>query len=411
MFNFNFDFNFGPQVVEKKEIKTYEDFREAAGLFKLYESQKDFVKAFTCQDTKVKLILGSRDIGKTDILTLGHTAYDIYKDPENFDCMLVTKVQSRGRDLVDEISTYLDRVGIKPKIKNANTIRTYEKLGKENNLFYCSSGSKAFRSHHVKRIIFDDIVTPEDTSPKERKRVQKVFTESLNLTNDLIVLGQPAHRLDLYSNLRKQKGISEFLFPNGYVPERTKDLQALRDSGVKEEDIEMNYLLRIPEYDSLLFKHLTLGELTPPKGCVAFIDEATTGSDYTAITIGWLSFDRYCILGFAWRKAWYDCVEDFKRLTEKYKISKVIFETNRQGEEPLRVLRQEGIPAIGWHTTVNKYNKIAALAAHQDYITIAADSNLEYKNQFINYEDSAEHDDAPDSAASLAMYYNIIKIK
>ena len=45
---------------------------------------------------------------------------------------------------------------------------------------------------------------------------------------------------------------------------------------------------------------------------VAFIDPAREGKDFTAISVAGRNFDNLIVSGWAFRKAWYDCLDEFE---------------------------------------------------------------------------------------------------
>ena len=71
-------------------------------------------------------------------------------------------------------------------------------------------------------------------------------------------------------------------------------------------------------------------------------------------------------------------------------------------------LRKNGLKVILYHEGMNKYLKIVTYlkAIWKDLIFVTG-TDPEYLRQITDYYEDAEHDDAPDSAASLArILYN-----
>ena len=61
-----------------------------------------------------------------------------------------------------------------------------------------------------------------------------------------------------------------------------------------------------------------------------------------------------------------------------------------------------GILASGYHESMNKFVKISTyLKKAWKQITWLEDTDPEYINEILDYSEFAEHDDSPDSVASL----------
>jgi hypothetical protein len=68
-----------------------------------------------------------------------------------------------------------------------------------------------------------------------------------------------------------------------------------------------------------------------------------------------------------------------------------------------RDLKKQGIRAYTYHESMNKHIKITTylLRIWKDVIFVEG-TDEEYINQICDYNEDAEHDDAPDSCSSLA---------
>ena len=64
-------------------------------------------------------------------------------------------------------------------------------------------------------------------------------------------------------------------------------------------------------------------------------------------------------------------------------------------------LRREGENILTYHESMNKHLKITTyLKGEWKKVVFVAGTDQEYINQICDYTEDAEHDDAPDSAAS-----------
>jgi hypothetical protein len=264
-------------------------------------------------------------------------------------------------------------------------------------------------------IIMEDPITPEDTSPAERQRVKKVYEELYKLTKNIVIIGQPVHKADLYQELRDK--IPTFKMIWGDIPELDCDLEAQRKAGVSEDSIQASYFLNIIGADSLPFYKVKTVEYTAGQN-VAYIDPAREGKDYTAISVAGRNFDKLVVAGWAFRKAWYDCLDEFEEIFKMLNVGRICIETNGIGEMAVIQMRKLGIPAVGRNTTTNKHQRIMNIASYVNDIELfrqergmpaLLQGNEIYLDQVRNYEYNAEHDDAPDSLAGVAIFMGLIR--
>ncbi len=415
--NFDFNFNFGFAGSQKK-VETFEEFCELAGYPKPYQKQKemaDFAFPQIKANQNPREILGARGYGKTDFITILRTSYEIYQDPL-FNILIITKESDRGKEIVEEIRVVLERVGVELRGRSKRKIYTKEARGKEPTVTALSVRSKGLRGRHPRMILMEDVITPDDTGEAERLRVQKLYEEALKLTANVVLIGQPVHKLDLFQKLRFL--IPTLLVKHGDIPELDVDLIAQRAAGVSEQSIAASYHLEILDDASLPFGNVQACNYSAPN-CVAFVDPSHKGGDYTAIAIGGMHFEFLVVTGFAFKKAWYDCLDEFKLLFEFFGVKSVCFETNGLGDEPVIRMRQLGAPCVGMNTTEHKHTKIINCAFFSEHIKLQKiegnfDSQILQANQIFieqvkNYEYRAKYDDSPDATAGLMKYLGISK--
>ena len=416
MLDFNFDFNFDIGLgASTKQAKTFEEFCELASYPKPYIKQEQ-MRLFAFPDDPVlqvpRLILGARGYGKTDYITILGLAFEIYKNPQ-IHAVLITKEFERGKEIMAEVAVVLNRVGVKLKGESQRKLYTAQSLGKEPTLTTLAVRSKGLRGRHPDMIFLEDLITPDDSSEAERHRVQKVYEEVLKLTANVVLIGQPVHKLDLLQKLR-------YLIPTlavkyGDIPELDVDLIAQRAAGVSEQSIAASYHLEILDDASLPFGNVQVCNYSAPN-CVAFVDPSHKGGDYTAIAIGGMHFANLIISGFAFKKAWYDCLDDFKLLFEAFGVKSICFETNGLGDEPVMRMRQLGAPCVGKNSSQNKHSKIINCAFFTEHIKLHKIDNL--GSQFVqanqifiqqvkDYEYLVKYDYSPDAAAGLMEYLGI----
>lgn len=399
----------------------FEEFCINSGYPKPYKLQVEWCDRLLFKEKETRLFLGARAYGKTDYLTICGSAWKIYNDPKTT-IMIFCKTQERSRGILRAIVECLEKNGVKLKKKNAKEIRTIENFGKQPTASAWSIGSSGIRGNHPQLVIMDDPITPEDTSEATRKRVKTTYSECLSLVPNILIIGQPVHKNDLYMELCDC--ISTTRAKWGTIKELDKDLNELRSQGMDEETIKANYFLEIADNGRLPFKNCEIVDYYPAEISQAFIDPAKEGVDYTALTIATSHFENLIVLGFAFNKSWDNALPDIIDLVRAFKVCKLGFETNGIGEFPLKFIRNElkqnsiDCRVVGMNNTENKHKRImtAGSSKFTPYIKfsrIATSNKLYSANKLYidfcrNYEYNVKVDDPPDSLASCMQQMNLI---
>lgn len=368
---------------------------------------RDFV--FTPGDPR--LLLGSRGYGKTDYAVAMGSAEEIVANPLETSILLVTKSGERNASILREVATACIKHGIQFEMQNAHNLRVAGKIGKDNTMSALTIGSSSLRGRHPGLVIMDDPVTPEDTREAVRKQVQAVYEELTKICANIVIIGQPVHKYDLYETLRPI--VTKKEFPHGSIPELDHDLEAQRLAGVSEESIQASYFLKVISASASPFDRIRSIDAYPAGDSVAFIDPSFTGGDFTALSIGKGYFDGVAIHGRCWKMGWDSCLDEIGEELEKYNVRKLCFEVNSLGTQPLGILRQNfpKIGVVGRNSNTNKHSRIKAAGIFAQLIHLSKSSDRQYTDQVKKYEYGAEFDDAPDSLASLLAWIGLIKGK
>ncbi len=390
---------------------TYERFCEKAGYPAPFSKQIE-MHQFGMEETVARLLLGSRGYGKTDYVVILGMAYKIYCDP-SWSFLLVTKSDERNAAMVEEVSKALIANGVDLDKKNASTIRVKGLHGKDHSVSTVTIGSKSIRGRHPNAVIMDDPVTEEDVAEATRKKVQRVYNELSKLCSNILVIGQPVHKFDLYETLRPL--LLKMEVPHGSIPELDHDLEAQRLAGVSEESIQASYFLKVISEAGYPLEKVNVDLDTLPEGdCVAFIDPSFEGGDYTALSIVKAHFEGVAVQGHVYKKAWYDCIDEMAKRIEAAGVRRLCFETNSLGDQPITMLRDvlpQSIGVVGKRSTGHKHSRILAAGAFAPMIHIAKTSDRLYIDQVRKYEYGVGNDDAPDSLASALEWIGLIRGK
>lgn len=399
------------ETVRIETKKTYAEFVQAAGYPPPFPKQIEMYE-FGINLVDPRLILGARGYGKTDYVVILGIAYDIYLDPLGSTNLIITKSKERNSAMLSEIANACKANGVVFSQESSTRLRAAGMKGKDHSVSAVTIKGVTMRGRHPKRTVFDDPVTEDDTSEKTRERVVKVYNEAMKLVSNVLLIGQPAHKFDLYAKLRKLVKTMEV--PHGSIAELDHDLEAQRLAGVDEASIQASYFLKILDEGATPFDKIKYVDKYPDGDSVCFIDPSD-GGDYTAVAIVKKHFDGVAVQGHCWKKAWYHCVEDLIPILIKRKVRKLCFETNSTGSQPILQLREllakYNVGVVGVHSDTNKHAVIMAAGSYAHLIHLSRESDPTYTKLVVEYEDGAKFDDPPDSLARCLEWIGLIRGK
>ena len=255
---------------------------------------------------------------------------------------------------------------------------------------------------HFDRIFTDDIVNVQDrTSKAERDRTKIVYQELQNIRNRggrIFNTGTPWHKEDCFSlmpNIERNDCYSTGLIS-------TEQLQIIREA-MTASLFAANYELRHIASDDVIFTSPQTGaDPALAEQGICHIDASYGGEDGTAFTICKKSGGKYYIYGRLWQKHVDDCLPEIIRLRKAFNAGIIYCERNADKGYLAKTLRDKGERADTYHEKTNKFVKITSyLKSEWKNVVFVAGTDQEYINQICDYTENAEHDDAPDSAASI----------
>lgn len=256
---------------------------------------------------------------------------------------------------------------------------------------------------HADIVVTDDIVNLKDRISKaERERTKTQYMELQNICNRggrFINTGTPWHKEDAISimpNVRRYDCYSTGLISR-------EKLEQLRQS-MSDSLFAANYELKHIADKDAMFKEpkFTADESLIYDG-LTHIDAAYDGEDGTAYTIFKEQKDGR-IIGFGkrWDKHVDDCLSEIGIYHKKYRAGSIACEKNADKGYLAKELRGLGYSTSLYSESMNKFVKISTyLRKNWSRIIWLEDTDPEYINEILNYNEFAEHDDSPDSAASL----------
>lgn len=265
---------------------------------------------------------------------------------------------------------------------------------------------------HADIVVTDDIVNVKDRiSSAERENTKIAYQELQNIKNRngrFINTGTPWHKEDAFTLMPNPKKYD--CYSTGLMkPEQIEFLRLHMSPSL----FSANYELKHIADDNVLFAEPMQGaESTHVMNGLCQLDAAFYGEDYTAFTIMVYENGHYYVFGKIWRKHVEDCYGQILNLYTQFACGKMFIEKNADKGMVSRDLRNLGIRTVNYNESMNKHIKISTyLKAIWADVIFVDGTDPEYIEQICDYTEDAEHDDAPDSCASLAriMYPKIAK--
>ena len=254
---------------------------------------------------------------------------------------------------------------------------------------------------HFDYIFTDDIVNVEDrTSKAEREHTKLIYQELQNIKNRggrFINTGTPWHKEDcfaLMSNITRYD-----CYTTGLITD--EEIKSLK-STMAPSLFAANYELRHIASEDVIFDNPKWSdESYRVEQGICHIDCAYGGEDYTAFTIINRVDDKYYVFGKLWRKHVDDVLDMIIGFRKHYNAGKIYNETNGDKGFLDKELNEKGERTEPYRENENKYIKIVTyLKKNWENVYFINETDKEYVEQICDYNENAEHDDAPDSLAS-----------
>lgn len=255
---------------------------------------------------------------------------------------------------------------------------------------------------HADLVITDDIVNVKDRISKaERDLTKTSYMELQNVKNRggrIINTGTTWHKEDCIE-LMPNKIVYD-CYHTGLIP-RDK-LEQIRQS-MTPSLFSANYELKHIADEEQLFDNpkFTNDEKLIYNG-ICHIDASYGGGDGTAFTICKKQGDKFIMFGKRWNKHVDDCLSEILLLKDKYKGGTISCERNADKGYLAKELNKLGCIVDEYSETTNKFIKISTyLRKYWVDIEWLEDTDPDYINEILDYTETAEHDDSPDSASCM----------
>ena len=367
--------------------------------YQLYPQQLAWLDLFHPRHVKRRALLASRDKGKSQIVTILGSAWQIYQD-RSIKIGIMSFKHANAAKLLNRSVEILEAMGV--GIRHTND-GWYTGENKDHTPSLMAMGlNTTVRGMHFDYLIMDDPLTVnEQFSAKYIARSRYFVNEGSSIARRIILIGQLLTRNDLYYDAYGNTGNAYYVLQSwhGDIPQLDKDLDyETRSMGKK--DVARNYLGYIDDNEEAIFQGIQFDDARPQGDVYACIDPSAKGRDYTAVAIGWVVHARLVIYGKIYKKHWGDCLDEITVLTKNCKI--VYYEDN-QGRALGRFLKERGVRNVGVTSTANKIAKIYGLRGliQMDRLRLSNSMEADAIMQIKNWTETAEHDDLPDAIAML----------
>jgi len=295
---------------------------------------------------------------------------------------------------------------LRAPVKNSSTITTnlaIDTRGTNQILGLGIGGS--LTGKHFDIIFTDDIVNLKDRiSRSERETTKLVYQELQNIKNrggKIFNTGTPWHADDCFSIMPVPEKYDCYhpAFKDMFTP----DILEEKRKSMTKSLFAANYELRHVAEDDVLFTSPQTG--ADPQLCMqgtSHLDSAYYGEDYTAFTVCNVHDGKFYVFGKCWRKHIDDVTEQIKGWHDHFLCGKMYTELNADKGYVAGQFRLRGVKVATYTEHENKYVKISShLKFEWENVIFVEGTDPEYINQICDYNENAEHDDCPDSLASL----------
>lgn len=254
---------------------------------------------------------------------------------------------------------------------------------------------------HFDRIFTDDIVNINDrVSKAERDRTKLVYQELQNIKNRdgrIFNTGTPWCKDDCFTIMPEAEKFD--CYSTGLISD--EQLEVIKKSMTRSL-FAANYELRHIAAEDVIFQNPQTGadpSLVEQGEC--HIDAAYGGEDFSAFTIVKKQGNIFYVYGRLWQKNIDDCLDEIQRLRAQFNAGKIYCEDNGDKGYLAKELRNRGERAIIYHENMHKFIKITTyLKAEWENVKFVAGTDKAFIDQICDYNENADHDDAPDSLAS-----------
>lgn len=264
---------------------------------------------------------------------------------------------------------------------------------------------------HYDYIFTDDIVTVRDRASRaERERTKATYMELQNVKKRggrIVNTGTPWHKEDCFTLMPEAEKWP--LGTTGLItPEEAQELRKRMTPSLFAANYELRH---IADGDAMFDNASFFADYSKLYNGIGHIDAAYGGEDGTAFTAICKHGDEWFVYGRLWPQTHVsECVPAILAISKALRIGTIYAEKNADKGYLVKELKEAGHPARGYQEKQNKYIKIATHLKeqwHRVHLLDCDEYPLDdgYLAEIYDYNETAEHDDAPDSLASAIRQY------
>jgi len=388
-------------------------FGQLLGFSKLTDIHNEWIKKMAF-GTKDHTLQGHRSSYKTTSLSIALSLIIILLPNKRI--MFMRKTDDDVKEIIKQVRNILMNprtqyfvqciygVNMKLNVDNATEITTNltTDLKGTSQLVGIGTGG-SLTGRHYDYIFTDDIVNVKDrVSRAERERTKTVYQELINIKNKggkIFNTGTPWHADDAFTLMPKAEKW-DWKKTGIFTKKEIKDIKESMSPSL----FAANYELKHIASEDVIFKDAQVGaeieNVINAKYC--HIDAAYGGEDATTFTICKKSNGKYYVYGRLWWKHVDDCLGEIIEEKNRLLAGIVLCEENGDKGYLKKEIIRRGEKASSYWEDTNKYIKIVTfLKSEWRNVIFVEGTDEEYIDMILNYNEYAEHDDAPDSLASL----------
>lgn len=389
------------------------EFGHLLGFTKLTQIHNRWIKEMA-YGTKDHTLQGHRESYKTTCLSIALALIMILLP--NKRCLFMRKTDDDVKEIVKQVKNILTNpktiylvfciygVTLKLTVDNATELSTNltTDIKGTSQLVGLGSGS-SMTGRHYDYVFTDDIINVKDrVSRAERERTKTVYQELQNIKNrggKIFNTGTPWHKDDAFALMPPAEKWD--CYHTGLF---TDEELAKKKASMSPSLFAANYELKHIASEDVIFENAQVGaeieKVLNAKLC--HVDAAYGGEDFTAFTVARKAEGKYYVYGKLWHKAVDECTSDIINIRKQLLAGQIYCETNADKGYLAKSLREKGERVSTYAETMNKYIKIVThLKGEWQNVVFVKGTDQEYIDQILDYNEFAEHDDAPDSLACM----------
>lgn len=285
------------------------------------------------------------------------------------------------------------------------TLSTKKSVTKEGNV-ECLGIDSSLTGAHYDKILLDDIITIDDRISRTQREKTKIrLAEMVNIPKrphgTISVTGTPWHPDDGYKTLPTPKVYSIYtLNPPILSNEEIDDIKSKMPASLFAANYELRHIADDDRYfDEPKFKWIE----NRIEGHVAVLDPAYKGTNFTALCILFTDGIEYFARGWAWRKEVTDQADTIVKCLQEMGAKNLYIESNGDKGLTYKYFREHHPGRIQYHEYYESENKhvriLNRIKPNWGKINFHPDTQGEWLNQILDYQEGQEPDDAPDSLA------------